>query len=333
MENKKLQTVGKKGPDEDLRQWLENYIKRHPHLTPAVLERSDHIGGSRTMIDDYLAGKYFLPKESGGKGVQNSKVERLVRAYQEKVEGTVRHGYAGTFTETISWKRLVSAWDVAVEQNLIVACYGKPGVGKTRCLTELMVRRNTTMPVAVECSPNITVRYFAVLLAKAVGVAENRCIPELEDLVAEKLKKNPRPIIVDQANYLSPKSLGTICYIWNKARVPILLAGTQELFNLFHTASLKEDERGQLTSRVARHYPLPELSHAEMKAILKRGLGDAASDEVIAKVVTATGSSYRTLDFIIPLILELTKKNKEELKSGKLTMADITATAASRLIA
>jgi DNA transposition AAA+ family ATPase len=332
MDNK-LHVIGKKGPDEELRLWLENYQKQHPHLTSVVLARDDHIGGSRTIIDDYLRGLYFLPKSAGGKGVQNSKVERMVLAYREKVEGTVRHGYANTFTETVSWKRMVSAWETAVLQNLIVAVYGKPGVGKTRCLTELAVRKNTTMPVAIECSPNITVRYFAVLLAKAVGVAENRCIPELEDLVAEKLKKNPRPIIVDQANYLSHKSLGTICYIWNRARVPILLSGTQELFNLFHTTSLREDERGQLTSRVARHYPLPELSDAEMKAILKRGLGDAASDEVIAKVVTATGKSYRALDFIIPLILELTKRNKEKLKSGELTMADITATAASRLIA
>lgn len=334
-EKRKLQVVGKKGPDEELRLWLENHMKEHSHLTPAVIAKPDHVGGSRTMIDDYLSGRYWLSKEEGGKGVtpERSKIERMVRAYREKIEGTVRHGYANTFAETISWKRLSSAWDTCIDENIIVVVYGKPGVGKSRCLIELSVRRNRTMPVAIECSANVTVRYFAQKLAQAVGVSDRHVIPELEDLVAEKLKKNPRPIIVDQANYLNEKSLGTICHIWNRARVPIMLVGTKALYDLFHTSSTTEDVRAQLSSRVAIHYPLPELSLPELKAILKRALGEDASDEVLAEVFNATGGIYRHVDFIIPRINELKKKRRERLSRGETSLVEIVQDAGRRLIA
>jgi DNA transposition AAA+ family ATPase len=330
----KLTTVGPPPGDEELRLWLVGFMDRNQHLNTVVLSRHDHIGLSRTLLDQYVEGTYFLSRESGGAGVdpKSSKTESRIRAYREKVEGTVRHGYANTFTETVSWKRLVSAWDTAVAENVIIVVYGKPGVGKSRCLTELSVRRMRTMPISIECSPNITVRYFVQTIAQAVGVADHHIIPKMEDLVAEKLKKSPRPIVVDQANYLNEKSLGTICYLWNKARVPILLVGTHELYNLFHTSSLTEDVRAQLSSRVALHYPLPELSRAELKAILKRALGDDISDEVLADVLNSTGGIYRHVDFIIPQIKKLKQRNAEALKSGEVTMAQIVATAGSRLM-
>jgi len=112
-----------------------------------------------------------------------------------------------------------------------------------------------------------------------------------------------------------------------------MLVGTAELYNQFHTSSLTEDVRMQLTSRVALHYPLPELSKAELKAILQRALGSDATDDVVAKILNDTGGIYRHVDFILPRINELKKRNAEKLKSGEITMTDIAATAAKRLIA
>lgn len=323
----KLQVVGGKSGDEELRLWLVGFMKENTHLTTAVLSRHDHIGLSRTLLDQYIDGTYFLSKSSGGAGVdpKGSKTESRIRAYRERVEGTVRHNYANTFTETISWKRMLSAWETAVAEKIIVVCYGKPGAGKSRCIMQLNVKKMTTMPISVLCSANVTVRYFVQRLAQEVGVSERHTIPRLEDMVAEKLIKNPRPIIVDQANYLTEKSLGTICYLWERARVPIMLVGTTELFNLFHTASVTEDVRAQLASRVALHYPLPELSRSELKAILQRALGDDATDEVVAKILNDTGGVYRSVDFILPRINDLKKRNAEGLRAGDISMLDVVA--------
>lgn len=334
MEKKrKLQVVGS-GPthDEELRQWLEDYIARHPHLTTQVLGRSDHIGKSRTALDNYLDGTYFLPKESGGLGVQSSTLETAIRAYREKVEGTVRHGFNNSFLETRSWQQFQHACATAINENVIVVVYAKPGTGKSRCLMEYSVKKMSTGAVQILCSANITTRYFAQKLARAVNLDDTPPTAKLEDLIAEKLKRNPRPIFVDQANYLNEKALGTICHVWEVARVPIILVGTKDLYELFTASRLTEDVRAQLSSRVAMHYPLKELALSEVKSIVQRALGAQATEETIAQIHNVTGGIHRHVDMILPRLNELTKVNQQALSEGKVTMADIINTAGRRLM-
>jgi hypothetical protein len=81
----------------------------------------------------------------------------------------------------------------------------------------------------------------------------NALLAKLEDLVAEKLKRYPRPLFIGQANYLPERSLGTVCHVWEIARAPIVLVGTKELYNLFMNSRMTEDVRAQISSRVAMH--------------------------------------------------------------------------------
>jgi DNA transposition AAA+ family ATPase len=320
--------------DEELRQWLVSHIQAHPHLDTKVLQRSTHIGFSKTGLDAYITGTYFLPKESGGQGVDpvNSRIEDRIRAYRERVEGTVRHGYANTFIETRTWHQLQQACTTAIQENVIVVVYGKPGVGKSRALTEFSVRKMSTAPASILCSANVTTRHFVQKLAKGLGLDDRPPTARLEDAIAEKLKRSPRPIFVDQANYLSEKALGSICYIWEIARVPVVLVGTKDLHDLFVTSRLTEDVRAQLSSRVAMHYPLAELTVVEAKSILKRALGPDATEENCAAIIGVTGGNHRHVDMIIPRILDLKERNKERLHKGEVRMTDIITTAGRRLM-
>lgn len=331
----KLTIVGApKYGDEDLRRWLESHIARHPHLTTKVLSRSDHIGKSKTALDAYLDGSYFLPKESGGQGVNplGSTIEKAIQAYRESVEGTVRHGYTNKFVETHSWHQFQHACKTAISENVIVVVYAKPGVGKSRCLLEFSVRKMETSPINILCSTNVTSRYFVQKIARSLGLDDKPVTAKLEDNIAEKLKRNPRPIFVDQANYLNEKSLGTICYIWEIARVPIVLLGTKDLYDLFTTSRMTEDVRAQLSSRVAMHYPLKELSLGEVKAIVERALGPSATAEEIAEIFSVTGGIHRHVDMILPRYNELVKLNQEELESGQITRKGILNAAGRRLM-
>jgi DNA transposition AAA+ family ATPase len=335
MKSKKLQIVGESQPwDEDLRRWLEAYIAEHPHHPTSVLSRSQFIGISKTALDSYLAGIYFLPVESGGKGInpESSKLESLIRAYRERVEGSERHGYTNTFVESRTWFQLRRACHVAINENVIVVVYGKPGVGKSRCLLEFTVKKMTTAPLTILCSRNITPRYFVDKLAQGLGLKNESRIAKAEDSIAEKLNRYPRPIFVDQANYLGEQSLGSICYIWEKTHVPIVLLGTKDLYDLFTTSSRTEDVRAQISSRVAMHYLLSELTLPEVKAIIKRVLKDDATDEMVAQIFNVTGGIHRHVDMIVPRILDLKEINQEKLAAGKVTMSDIIATAGSRLM-
>lgn len=304
--------------DEELRQWLESYIAGHPHLTTTVLAHPDQIGGSRTQLDSYLNGTYFLPKAQGGMGVNpaNSKLEGNIRAYRERVEGTVRHGYHNSFLQTRSWQQFQHACNTAIRENVIVIVYAKPGVGKSRCLMEYSTARLKTMPITVLCSANITTRYFVQKIAQQAGVRDNIPTAKLEDLICEKLKKNPRPLFVDQANYLNEKALGTICYLWERVRLPIVLIGTHDLKELFTKSNLTEDVRVQLSSRIAMHYPLKELSVEEVKTIVTAVLGSRATPYVIAHIMKATNNNHRHLDMILPRVSAAIDKHADG--TGKL---------------
>jgi hypothetical protein len=48
----------------------------------------------------------------------------------------------------------------------------------------------------------------------------------------------------------------------------MILVGTKTLFENFYRSKLTDDARGQLTSRIALRYLLPELTKVETEAIL-----------------------------------------------------------------
>jgi DNA transposition AAA+ family ATPase len=335
MADSKLKIVGDKPLwDEELRAWLEKYIAEHPHHTSEILARSHYIGLSRAILDEYLEGTYFLPKHSGGRGhkSEGSRVEPLIRRFRESIEGPIRHGYTKTFVQTRTWSRVQSACETAIREKAIVVIYGKPGVGKSRCLLEFARRNMLTAPVFVLCSRNITFSYFAQRLARGLALSERAMTPKLEDNMVAKLSRYPRPLFIDQANYLGERALGTICHIWESAQVPVVLAGTKSLYETFMSSQLIEDVRAQLSSRIALYYELPELSVSEAKAIIQRGLGSIATDEVVAQICTATGRIHRHIDMIIPRILDIKALNEEQLARGELSIRDIISTASSRLM-
>lgn len=320
--------------DENLRSWLEGYIKKYPLHTTEVLSRSPYIGISRVALDDYLAGIYFLPRKLGGKGTdpESSNLENAIRAYRERVEVTARHGYAKPFVETYTWTQLKHACATAIKENIIVVVYGKPGVGKSRCLREFGLQNMSIAPIFILCSRNIIASYFLEKLAREIGVSAWQKIPKLEDAIAEKLKRYPRPVFVDQANFLNENALGSICYIWEVAHIPIVLSGTKALHDLFTLSPLTEDVRAQLSSRVAMHYLLSELSLPEAKAIIQQALGDDATDEAVAQIFSITGRIHRHIDMIVPRILDLKARNNKSLSAGKITMREIITAAGSRLM-
>lgn len=321
-------------PDEALRHWLADYIRQHPHHPTAVLARSQFIGISRKALDAYLAGTYFQAVEEGGVGAdpESSGIEAAIQGYRERIEGIQRHGYLGTFLETRTWKYLRHACETALNENAIVVAYGQPGVGKTRCLLEYVLQEMTSIPVQVLCSRNISPTSFLTVLGEELGVEGGRNLHLSEVALAKKLARSPRPIFVDQANYLSERALGSLCFLWEKRRVPMVLVGTKELFDLFYRSKLTEDVRGQLTSRVALHYLLPELTPAETQAIVEQALGAAATPEIVGQIHKLTGGIFRSVDMLVPRLLEFQRRNQAQLASGETSLPEIIKVAASRLM-
>ena len=60
--------------------------------------------------------------------------------------------------------------------------------------------------------------------------------------------------------------------------------GDQTLFENFYQSKLTEDVRGQLTSRIALLYLLPELTKVETEAILRHALGEEVTNEMVEQI-------------------------------------------------
>ena len=88
-----------------------------------------------------------------------------------------------------------------------------------------------------------------------------------------------------------------------------------------------------MSSRIAINYLLAEPTLPEAKAIIKCGLGEEATDEMVAQVIIITGGIHRHVDRIIPRILDLRKKNQAKLEAGTVTMEQIIRVAVSRMMA
>ena len=61
-------------------------------------------------------------------------------------------------------------------------------------------------------------------------------------------------------------------------------------------------------------------------------LGPDATEEVITMIHSVTGGIFRSVDMMIPWLLELKQRNEKKLAEGSVKMQYLVKTAASRLM-
>lgn len=331
----RLQVVPEKGApyDENLRLWLERYLEETGLSTT---EFASLCGGSRTLYDDYLKRTYFGvadPKSGNVRTTKNSKLEPMLRAYRARVEGP-NAAQKTDFVKTTGWHQLRTAIETAIDENSITLVTAVYGNGKTTCVHEFMFKKLKRPFVLILCSPNVTVRYFLQKIARQL-FGKNKplpyTIPELEDLIVEHLTNHPRVIVIDQANYLPAKALGSITYIWEASRAPVTLVGTPTLRQNFQALGMSSDESGQLASRVAAEYVLTGLDLGTVKGICQRVLGEkTATAPLVKRIWESIGgkidkddndlmcANFRALEFRLRRLKKLMQLNQGQSISDEM---------------
>jgi hypothetical protein len=79
-------------------------------------------------------------------------------------------------------------------------------------------------------------------------------------------------------------------------------------------------------------YLLPELAKVETEAILRHALDEEVIDEMVEQIHQAPGGNFRSVDVIIPRILEFEQRSRPRLADGAVKMNGIIKVAAARLI-
>ena len=108
--------------------------------------------------------------------------------------------------------------------------------------------------------------------------------------------------------------------------------GIKTLFENFYQSKLTEGVRGQLTSRIALRYLLPELTKVETEAMLRHALGEEVTNEMVEQIHQVTGGNFRSVDMIIPRILEIERRNRQKFADGAVKMNEVIKVAAAHLM-
>ena len=305
--------------DEHLRQrllgfktrWNWSYAQISRDMTMFYGKRKDESGRNKNVG----MGQSTIYAYAECKWTQNSSQQALER-FEGRLRGWLDHAEHGGQTENIDLSvRSAKLIDLGLREAYLsrkfVLIAGPSGQGKSLLLRHY---RNTTtrgdMRI-VEAYDGMTARAFLAAICRALGEIDTGSVDHLIMRAAGVLAEHPRVIAIDEANFLKSQSINQLVYIYNQARMGVVLLGTRELERIAHDSDL---ERVQTRFKVIIQLPL--LNEDEVKVRLLKSFDRAA---VTARVVDlaqrGSGQSYRALDTVIESAADYLDRNDGKGKS------------------
>lgn len=305
-------------PGLDERAWAEAY-RRENSLTKAAM--AETIGYSRTAYAQWEEGTYTGDAEQ---------VAAAVRALRDRIEGPGGLSAVVGFRETATAKLVFQAIELAGAGELVVLI-GESGVGKSEPLKEAVRRASRNghaVPLYHECT--VFTSAFALVsgLGREMGL-EKRPNPDalLRD-IAQKLRRAPRTILLDEAHYAHVKAVEALRQIRDQSGVGAVLSGTAVFAGLGYGQLGKNDllqdfldHRPHLEQVISRAiiWQVPGVRADEIEAISRDVLGPFAPAG-LERLQQRAGESMRRL---VRLIQQIRDTRKLRRKAGPVDESDI----------
>jgi hypothetical protein len=145
----------------------------------------------------------------------------------------------------------------ADKRMMMAAIVAPAGSGKTKVLKTLTEEMRG---IYVYCEAEMTVRDLYFAIAGSLGWRSPRGVKgDLRRFIIEKLTDTHRVIFLDEAHQLG-RWIGSIRAIHDEARVPIIMAGTDEILQFVND---RAHGRGQFSSRCIRYNAMDHVHNAE----------------------------------------------------------------------
>jgi DNA transposition AAA+ family ATPase len=212
--------------------------------------------------------------------------------------------------DTAHTKNILAALDAyeyieqaAQDRSPAIAMFtGKAGLGKSHTGEYLFIHGGGLL---VRCSRSDTHRTFLQQLAKEVGLSSKRGAKEMEDYIVEQLLEDPRPIFVDECDYLAdkPAVLEGIRDIYDRSHVPVILIGYEHL-----PAKIKG--LPQLQTRIAKHVEFKPADFEDTELMAEALLDELIiSREMLEDLKTQSKGNYRDMHTGLSTIERWAKSN------------------------
>jgi hypothetical protein len=216
------------------------------------------IGMSAATVSTWLNHSY-----KGDAGGVEEKIRQYLDLYADRKASKVRWVAKPEYIETLTSKIIFEKIQNFHFENQIGVITGNAGVGKSTSAREYA--KKTVGVIYLECDKTFTTKVLFQYLNRQCGGSGVGAIADMFAEILNKLRDTGRLLIIDQAEFLSEKSLDLLRTINDKAHVGVILMGLPRLFYILRG---KRGENEYLFTRVSSHWRLDETQPEDVQAIV-----------------------------------------------------------------
>lgn len=183
----------------------------------------------------------------------------------------------------------------------VALVYGTFGLGKSQTIMWWVTNNDA---IYVRCNHNISPRWLLSEIVKELDEVPCYTSQRLFEQIEEKLKYNPKILVVDEIDYLfsNKHTIETLRDIHDKLGIPVLLVGME-------LADKKLQKYGHINDRIFAKLKFEKLSKEDFKEIIETLSEVKFSDNAI-KYITNRNLQFRQLVKVITKAEQLANTNK-----------------------
>lgn len=207
--------------------------------------------------------------------------------------------------KTRNVKRFISLMDnlqkAPSNVSKMALVYGTFGLGKSQTIMWWVTNNDA---IYVRCNHNISPRWLLSEIVKELDEVPCYTSQRLFEQIEEKLKYNPKILVVDEIDYLfsNKHTIETLRDIHDKLGIPVLLVGME-------LADKKLQKYGHINDRIFAKLKFEKLSKEDFKEIIETLSEVEFSDNAI-KYITNRNLQFRQLVKVITKSEQLANTNK-----------------------
>lgn len=179
--------------------------------------------------------------------------------------------------------------------------YGAFGLGKSQTIMWWVTNNDA---IYVRCNHNISPRWLLSEIVKELDEVPCYTSQRLFEQIEEKLKYNPKILVVDEIDYLfsNKHTIETLRDIHDKLGIPVLLVGME-------LADKKLQKYGHINDRIFAKLKFEKLSKEDFKEIIET-LSEVKFSNNAIKYITNRNLQFRQLVKVITKTEQLANTNK-----------------------
>lgn len=179
--------------------------------------------------------------------------------------------------------------------------YGGFGLGKSQTIMWWVTNNDA---IYVRCNHNISPRWLLSEIVKELDEVPCYTSQRLFEQIEEKLKYNPKILVVDEIDYLfsNKHTIETLRDIHDKLGIPVLLVGME-------LADKKLQKYGHINDRIFAKLKFEKLSKEDFREIIETLSEVKFSDNAI-KYITNRNLQFRQIVKVITKSEQLANTNK-----------------------